>query len=331
MELNIPEGFDLSAVLSARKRNSNNLITVDTKDKPVHEKLIEEFYQNEVYYYFNSVYEYLTGGGNFNFPELITELKRIYHIQDNVIRPHYLVYNALGYQKCFSLKDKEYLILTRELLEYAKKGYYDISHYMSIFHYITRFGNPLNIPVNKLEATLIKGMKNGRLHYKYDHHLDMVLSISPDALYKDNLLKIRETAISLNNRLRNDLKSEYAKELEKLCYADFDAFLDKFYGKKESIYNDPFFEHFNAAKFYSFFYNSNPETRWKIASFFYTRYGEYPPTRFKSEVVFLQKLLIRVSRRSKFLKGKNLSGFVYSEFEKHLRSEIEKLTDKSID
>jgi hypothetical protein len=327
MDLDIPEGFDISAVLIARKRNSNNLISVDTKDKPENEKLIEEFYQNEVYYYYNSIYEYLTGGGNFNYSKLITELKRIYHIQDNVIQPHYIVYNALGYQKCFSLNDKDYLRLTRELLEYAKKGYYEIPHYMSIFHYITRFNNPLNISVNKLESTLIKGMKNGKRHHKFDPQLDMVLSFSADALYKDSLLKIREVAISLNDSLRSESKSAYAKELEKLCYSDFDAFLEKFYDKKESIYNDPFFEQFNADRFYSFFYNSKPEIKWKISSLFYARYGEFPPKRLKSEVPFLQKLITRLNRKNKILKGKNLSGYVYHEFEKHLKSAIDKLSD----
>ncbi|MGQ4828682.1 hypothetical protein, partial [Enterococcus faecalis] len=71
-----------------------------------------------------------------------------------------------------------YLKTTKKMLEYAYNGSYDITLYLTVFHFATRFGNPLNLNLDRLEKAIIKGMIKGKKNYKHNHPLDFHLSIS---------------------------------------------------------------------------------------------------------------------------------------------------------
>jgi len=180
--------------------------------------------------------------------------------------------------------------------------------------------------LNSGESKLIIGMKKGLPNYNYDNRLDIVLTIQSDAPNKENLLRIRKAAIRINDQFYNNLVKQKAKEIEQLCYSDFGSFKQKIYEPDKDVFIDSLFSNLNFKKFYSFFYNSEQEQKWEIARLISNRYTEFPPARYKTEVPFLQKFKEKIDRRIKVHKGRNVTGFIYSELSKNLQFAIEKLS-----
>jgi hypothetical protein len=316
-------GHDFKALIADQVLKQPN----EEKPKTVGDEIQEKYYINSEYHYFNSIFEYITGGGKFNYSNLISELHTAFHVQNNIFPEHYLVIESLSYQRCFNLSDSEYLSLTRKMLNYAKNGAYELSNYLMIFAFVMRFGNPLKQNSEKLEKTLIKGMRKGLPNYNYDIQLDIKLSIQVDSSYKENLLKLRTAAIDFNNQILINFEKSKAKELENLFYTDFEAFTQKVYKPNEDLFVDSLFSNFNFIKFYSFFLSSEQGLKWEIARFISNRYTSFPPKRYKTEVPFLQKLKDRLIKKKETLHGKNITGYIYSELVKNLQSSIDKLNE----
>ncbi len=324
-ELDASSEIDWSVFLSNTNPSQGNTNKETEKVKSSKVVFIEDYYTNDKFNFYNSVYDYVTGGTVFDYSSLVDELKKIYHIEENIIKPQYEVYNNLGYQSCFSLKNDEYLRATKKMLRYAYNGSYDITLYLTVFHFATRFNNPLNFNLDILEKSIIKGMIKGKKNYNHNQSLDFRLSISTDPEYKDHIDRIRIAAIDLNKEILSDTKSEESSELEKLCYDNFEEFSKNALDHQKSFYFDSFFAKFDAGKFYSFFYNSEPGKRWEIVRFFSSRYENYLSSQLKADIPFLKKLKYSVERKSKQLSGKNITGFVYAEFDKYLQMSIDKL------
>lgn len=324
-ELDDNSTIDLSLFFANIKQNSAYYEKEKKKGKTLRDEFIENYYTDDRFVFFKSVYDYITGGTTFDYSLLLDELQEIYHIQENAIPEQYEVFNKLGYQSCFSLSNDEYVKLTRQMLEYAFNGSYDITQYPTIFHFATRFENPLKLNLDRLEKAIIGGMIKGKKNYKYNRSLGIHFSLSSDAEHQGHLNRISKAALDLNNEILFEIKSDESTELEKLCYDNFEEFSTKVLDNQQSLYFNPIFSNFKADRFYSYFYNSDPKQRWEIVRFFTSRYADYPSSQQKADITFLQKLRDRVERKNKQLSGKNVTGFVYSELEKQLKIAIDKL------
>ncbi len=99
------------------------------------EKFKKKYYTNEEYFFFSSIYNFLTGGSIFIFDKLKIELNKLYYVEDNEILPEYIVFKKLVYPALYELREKEYKKLTNEMLKYSDQGVYDLS-YGSIKHIV---------------------------------------------------------------------------------------------------------------------------------------------------------------------------------------------------
>jgi len=320
-DIDRPIGHDLKAFFAEQGlKNSEN-----EGPKTVGDEINEKYYPNLQYHYFNSIFVYITGGGKLIYSNLISELYSIYHVKNNEFPEHYAVIDALSYQRCFNLSNSQYFSLTKEMLDYAENGSYELSYYVQIFAFAMRFGNPLNLNPEKLEKSLIRAMKKGFSNYNYDNQLDMKLSFQADSTYKDNLLRLRNAALDVNDQILINFEKSKAKELENLLYADFNAFTQKAYKPDNDLFVDSLFSNFNFKKFYSFFINAENGIKWEVARFISNRYTSFPPERYKSDIPFLQKLMDRLNNKKETKHGKNITGYIYSELVKNLQSSIDKL------
>jgi len=307
-----------------------SLFLLNRKKKEETEKsylgtFMEDYYENENFGFYNSVYGYITGGTVFKYSSLLEDLKRYYHIEDNTIQPQYKILNKLSYPHFFSLYDRDYLDLTKEMLGYAYQGSYGIMDYLTVFYYATRFENPLKLNLNKLEKDIIRGMLKGGEKYNYlGASIENYLSIQPDIEHFEYKKRVRDAILDLNKKIHLKNKKNEALELEKLCYNNFMEFFRKVLNRHEAIYYEPYFSKFNANKFYTFFLNSEPNQRREILLFFSGRYDN-PSVHLKEDLAFLTKLKERVEKKCKQLAGKNISGAVFAELNKHLQESIERL------
>ncbi len=318
---------NLSLILPAMNQSSVYAGKDKEKEKTAREIFIENYYTGDTFIFYKSVYDYITGGTTFDYSLLLLELQTNYHIQENIIPEQYEVFNKLVYPSCYSLNNTEYLKLTRKMLNYSYSGSYDLYLYPTIFHFATRFGNPLKLNISRVEKSIISGMIKGKNNYTYDRSLEIHFSRSTDMEYKENWEQIKKAAIELNNKIQSDSKAIVALQLEELCYTNFEEFSRKILDHKQPHYCNPIFSKFNADKFYSYFNNSSPNQRWEIVCLFSNRYVHNSSSQLKPDIPFLQKLKYRIERKNNRLSGKNVTGFIYSEFEKDLQKSIESLND----
>ena len=154
------------------------------EDKTYREKFIEKYYLSESFSFYPSVYNFITGGSIFHYDELVLELEKLYHIHKNEIQIHYEVYNQLSYTQVYSLSDKRYKELTLQMLKFSDAGLYDLTYYLTIFHFSVRFGNPFKFNLDKLEKRIICGMKKGKQSYKFQP-LNHYLSVDENSAHKE--------------------------------------------------------------------------------------------------------------------------------------------------
>lgn len=316
--------FDWSSAYLDKELGNTNKVKKE-EDKTYREKFIENYYPDNTFTFFTSVFNFITGGSVLQFEELIDELKTLYHIEDDIIPPHYEVYNRLGYPQVFSLTDKEYKNLTRKMLKYSDSGLYNIANYLTVFHFSARFCNPLNLNLDKLEKRIIAGMKNGKSNYNFHPALDFYLSIDNSSEHKEQLLRIRSIALKMNNEIDSLSKQTDYKRLENSCYENFEQFCVEVL-KHDSQYSFvAIFKNFNPSKFYQFFSKSNGDVKWKIVLFWRNRYRDHPYDELKQEVDFLEKLKRKLLIKLNALPKRGPTNFMYNEHVSILQASIERL------
>jgi hypothetical protein len=322
-DLNI-QGFDWSSI-SFNNMQYGNTKEKKEEEKTYREKFIDKYYPDKSFTFFPSVFKFITGGSVFQFDELILELKKLYHIQENVIPPHYEVFNRLSYPQVFSLTDSQYKEFTRQMLGFSDSSLYDITNYLTIFYFSARFGNPLKFNLDKLEKRIINGMKKGKMKYKFRDSLDFYLRVEENSEHRERLLRIRSNALEINQEISESSKKVDSERLEEKCYTNFKEFYEETLQLNSQYSFKPIFKNFNVNKFYHFFLKSNGETKWEIVHFWSSRYRDYPYSELKGEIYFLDSLKHKIEKKVNTISKSGLSNFIFNEHLKILNSSIEKL------
>lgn len=295
------------------------------EEKTYRDRFIEKYYTEDSFTFFNSVFNFITGGSIFQFDELVIELKTLYHIQDNLIPIHYQVFNNLSYTNVFSLVDKSYKKLTQEMLKYCDDGLYDITNYLTIFYFATRFGNPLKYSLDKLEKRVITGMLRGLNNFKHQPSLDFHLHIDENSEHKERLLRIRKAALEINKKIELDSKQEESKRLESFCYENFQEFNEEILRFNGQYCFVPIFQNFNVNKFYQFYMSSSGDVKWQINNLWRSRYRDAFDSYLKDEATFLENLKMKLTKRIKKLPKSGLTNFIFNEHVRTLQTSIDKL------
>ncbi|WGK94550.1 MULTISPECIES: KAP family NTPase [Flavobacterium] len=295
----------------------------EQKEKTYIEQFNTDYFEDKGFVYFKSIYDFLTGGNIFNYEDVLNELNKHYNIAENKIQAHYEVLNNLNYHNCYSLTDREYLELTKKIIEFSSKGLYEISEYLSIFYYVSRFNNPLNYNLENLEKKIIRGMKKGKANYKFTPSLDFYLRVDENSVHKTHLENILAEILRLNEQILQEEKKSKAIDLESKCYENFtEFFTEVIRTDKEYLYN-PIMKDFNSYKFYKFFLSNDNQGKWEIIKFLSYRYKKYENHLLKPELLFFQELEKRIEHKCKKIKKGNLSGFLFNEFNVKIKDTIE--------
>jgi hypothetical protein len=245
-------------------------------------------------------------------------------VKDDIIAFRYQIFEKLNYLQCFDLSDEEYIQLTRKLYEFALKGEFNLQEYVTVFHFLTRFGNPLEFDVTELEDSLISGMEKGVENYKYMPDLDFHLSIGDTAEYKENLNGIKKRALELNREIeKNNLANEKEK-FEELCYTNFELFFEKILDPTQKQYFEPVLSEFDSNKFFKFFQNQL-HLRTPIQRLIVTRY-QHRHTLLRPEITFLMGLLEEAEQVESSKLGRNVSGQIIRNLITYLRAAIDNLS-----
>jgi hypothetical protein len=302
--------------------------TKTEEEKSYKEKFKEKFYSDDTLYFCLSVYNFITGGSSFKYDDLLIELKKQFHIVENKVLPQYEIFNRLGYTPVFSLSDSEYKNLTRQMLFYTDKGAYELGTYVSVFYFATRFGNPFKFNLDNLEQRIIKGIRKGELNYKYVPELSFYLSIGKEAEHPEHLSRIRQVALEANDKILETQRISETKELEGICYSDFEEFSNKILDRRTGdgrFYYLPILDKFNAKEFFSFFVKNDNKIRWEIVQFFTSRYYQHVSSSLKPEILFLKSLKEKLEKKNSKISKSGVTYYIFNALDVSLKKAIDTL------
>lgn len=195
----------------------------DDKTKSIGEELIDKYFPDDGYMYYESIYAYLTGGDYFDQVKFYTELCNNYHVVDQNISPQYKIYNKLSAYAYQQMSDQEFIDETRKLRDYAISGQFFLQDYPTIFYFIIRHGNVLNINYQTLLNKFKKAIRKTIVFHKYTPGLNRYMTVGKDHEYYEyysqlypimtevNLLAKTVSERKLDIQIENDLQKDYQK------------------------------------------------------------------------------------------------------------------------
>ncbi|MDB5155861.1 MAG: hypothetical protein JWR50_568 [Mucilaginibacter sp.] len=277
------------------------------------EELIDLYYPDQRYEYYESIYDYLTGGDYFDKEKFISNLCKEYHIQNEVISEAYKLFNKLSNIGYLELSDKEYIEATRQLKIRALNGEYDLQNYLSLFYCIVRNGNVLNINpqllVGKFKKVIIR---KGKTH-KYSPVFDRQVQAQKDSPYYEYYSQLIPL-LNQTNENANVLQQSHANKglIEKL-ENNYNELHDHIVKTIQEPYGRISLSGIDANKLFRIFMRADNYKKSKMLSLIVILYSSQHGSSSKEDLQFIANLENIINNHLEKNKPKNVSGTLIEE------------------
>lgn len=112
----------------------------------------------------------------------------------------------MQYNGVFDIDEGTYLELTRQLFADTEAGKFNLETYPSIFHFVTRFNDPLSLGIENARDRIIAGIGRGKPHYKFFENLDLQFRVSVKDEFAPDMLMVIDACLATNRGIqRTDL------------------------------------------------------------------------------------------------------------------------------
>ena len=226
-------------------------------------------------YSFDSIFEYIIGNNNLDTNKLLNEIKNIYLPDDeqNLTEKEkvFKKLNGNDYWNFMNLSDHEYKGCVQKLIDFIDEDKIELSEYITVFYYIIRFDNPLNVDVKKLKDKIIHKIENNE--YEYNPLLNRhYLSISDFKEYSEFFFEIREACLERNEQIKKQNQQKQMDELFGLFEKEFDKFIEQKnnYNYHSCYYS--FFSQFEFEKYWEAIEKFSPYNKIEFSYFIGDRY-----------------------------------------------------------
>jgi len=283
----------------------------------VGEKLIDSYFPDETYEYFESIYDYLTGGDRLDKAKLLRELCHNYRIEDQNIPEHYKTYTSLATSNIRKLSDREYLKETRKLLNFALEGKYLITEYITIFYYIMRFGNVLNQKPEALVTKFIKRIKSKSVEHVYHPLIDQYFRGSSESEFDLYYGSIFAAVKEVNEKARVITLNALAVNLEEELAFRFYELYNRVVSETDQQ-NKISFSNIQPEKFLQIFLKSDNLKKSEITLLIRIIYDSNKHIIEPADIVFFGKLKEVIESYLYKHKVSNISGEMLSTFQQEI-------------
>lgn len=239
--------------------------------------------------------------------KLKVELGGYFLVENGIVPRHEELLQQLSYNECLSYPTQLYRKLTSEMLTCAHQGQYQLTQYITVFHYATRFENLLGCNIDNLKRRIIKGIAKG--HYVYHDYLADYLSVGERADFRQEMLEIRNYCLEVNESVREKEKQQNIYSLFKEMASDFDTFIEKMRSSENLYFFSPFWSVLGARKTMTVINKLENDQIWKLGHYFDARYRQHMYSSLRDEKVFVTQLhqLIDAPKRRKRKNLRNVS------------------------
>lgn len=293
--------FDFSLFLQ-----NNNKEEKEKRTPTYIEKFRNKYFTNKKYYFFKSIFDYITGAKSFCVNILKSELMEYFIVKDGEIPEHDKLLNELSYLGCLNLSDEKYKSLTLKMLEFVDEGNYQLRQYATVFHFATRFNNILGFNIKNLKRRFKKGIKKGTSSYSYNYDLGFHMSVGNNTEFRDDVIEIIKYCLEINDSLQKDNTDLELKELFVLFQNDYNSFIEKVSERDNKYCFSPFWLEFNLRKVVNTITNLDNVKIWELAHYFKNRYRIHIHDKLYPEKNFIINLREAINKPIKKRKAKNL-------------------------
>lgn len=308
--------IDFSEILSAQ----NNANQEQEERKPTYiESFKEKYYSTEKFYFFKSIFDYITGMKAFCIESLKNELDNYFIIEEGEVPKQEILLKQLAYLDCLNYSDIEYRSLTTKMLKYLDQGLFQLGQFSTVFHYATRFNNLMGYNLNNLKERVKKGIRKGKPKYKYQQNLDFYMSVSSDAEFKEDLLDIVKYCLNINNSLKDKKEEVDLEGYFQLFVDDFDKFDSVAREHNNEIQFTLFWTRFDVLKVYRRIRKLDNSQIWRFGHYITSRYRRNIFERLYPEKEFVVQLYSLIDNDTKERKKKNLQNASLDYLSKCLR------------
>lgn len=271
------------------------------------------FKEAKSYYFYQSLFEYITGGNAFVEDNFYREIKKQYHVIDQDISPAYQCLNALSYQNFALLSDQDYLLLLRDIRKHLNKGEYQSYEFLTIFDYLTRFGNPLRLDKEKLKNEMIGVLNRYQSNYLYDSKIPMYLTFDlkmDNAPYYSELKKV---IVRINNQAKVHKEKKVNETTSDLYFSDLDSCYQLIENNTGTMKEKYTLSYISPKKFFSRFLKADNRSKEKINLLINITYHHSQGNNEDQDVKFLQELKEIIHQRIDNKVLPNVSGWLTSQ------------------
>lgn len=293
---------DFSKILRPRIKNQQQT----ERELTYIETFKEKYYSEETFYFFQSIFNYITGTKTFRFNKLKSELNNYFISEEGQAPEQERILSKLVYMDCLNLSNGEYRSLTTKMLCYLDKGLFQLTQYATIFHFATRFNNLMGYNLENLKKRIKRGIRKGESKYVYQNNLHFFLSVSDDAEYKEDLREIVEYCLAKNDSLKEEKEKVDLENYFHLFHDDFDKFISKVNEHNNEVQFTLFWIHIDVLKVYRRIRKLDNSQIWGFGHYIKNRYRNNIPERLHPEKDFIVRLYSLIDNNTKERKKKNL-------------------------
>jgi len=260
------------------------------KDKPYKDRFVERYYRGENYQFYRPLYDFITGGNDFEAKALLAELKtNIDDRRQKVFRQDELM-SLLGYPHVYDLSNDELIKLTNELFDLALAGQFSLDRYLSVFHFMERFPGILKNDPADIADKLIAAVKKHAANFAYVPMLNEHFGVKQDQRNYEYFLKLFRELIKVNDGISKKQRKQNNIDL----FETFKQNPEVFYKVTgEQYYDRQIFNDWDFDSFYQQITAMTPNQLRALNNFIKNHYSLYEMPKWV-ETGFLQKLFDQV-------------------------------------
>lgn len=282
----------------------------------------QAYYGNEEFNFYESIYDYLTGGDFFDKDRLIKELKLEYHVVDENISAAYKVYNKLANVNYKNLSDREFRELTRQMKNFALSGDYDLKDYLSVLYYVLRLGNVLNLNPDRLTKQLLTQIRRKVKSHVYNPVIGRYTEVSKEAEFYHWSIQLRDQILKVNHKAGILDRTKVVAQIEHDLVYDYEGLYNRLIKAAQTPFVKTSFSGVNANKFFSVFQKGDNQKKSSMETLFRVIYMPRHGNHSVGDLKFLRGLESAINRSGKALNGKNISPSLYKELLKAVQETI---------
>lgn len=264
-------------------------------------ELIKKYFAEKNYYYFKSIFDYITGSKSFDIRKLKEELS-IEIIDENNLPLQDKLLNELYSINYINLNTSEYRKKINKMLRFAYGGMYKLEQYISVFTIITRDLDIIGLDLKNIKNKLIIGVDRGKKNYTYDGKLE-IMNYSYSS---PELNEIFTYCIKINNEIKEKQMSDSIKHIFNEFKNNYDSFTVIINNHNNGYTSIPFWHKFNVKETAKVINKLENLKIWELGEYFSSRYKITNVQVLSLECDFMISLVNELNRNSAKRSKKNL-------------------------